>query len=502
VTEFVCEVDERHRSACEDLDFYGEYEGKRYCVFHFPGAEKKADAQFQEALQRKLDEQDFNFSGVYFPDFFSWSTSLGGPRPSQSVSFDGATFAKGVNFTFARFECPVSFMGGTFEDQADLGAHFESTADFRRTTFKGYANFYKAEFIEQLGGHYDPLDYPGTTFSQAEFQAGASFTDVPFEGQADFSKAVFRGGVSFIRTVFHKEAFFSGTSFKEDVSFDEVKFKQLSNFIEITASRKADFREAIFEGPAYFDEATFNKANFSDAYFKEGASFWKLKTSPLSVLGLRATVVEKPERFSFHTTWLRPSWFVDVDAQRFDFSDVEWFSLPNGSQLKLEDEIGALEKRGIETPQSLRKLATACRKLMNNAEENREYPSANEFHYWSMDALRKEGWTRLGLIGTLYWALSGYGVRAARAFWALVVIWAAFATLYVLVDPSEFKDFGQGIGYLWQAAVYSLLALARLNPEPRPEEPGLFQFLVGLEGILAPLQIALLAFAIRRKVMR
>jgi hypothetical protein len=98
--------------------------------------------------------------------------------------------------------------------------------------------------------------------------------------------------------------------------------------------------------------------------------------------------------------------------------------------------------------------------------------------------------------------LSGYGVRAARAFWALVVIWAAFATLYVLVDPSEFKDFGQGIGYIWQVAVFSLLALARLNPEPGPEEPGLFQFLFGLEGILGPLQIALLALAIRRKVMR
>jgi hypothetical protein len=52
------------------------------------------------------------------------------------------------------------------------------------------------------------------------------------------------------------------------------------------------------------------------------------------------------------------------------------------------------------------------------------------------------------------------------------------------------------------AVVYSLLALVRLNPEPRPEEPGVFQFLVGLEGILGPLQIALLALAVRRKVMR
>jgi hypothetical protein len=53
-----------------------------------------------------------------------------------------------------------------------------------------------------------------------------------------------------------------------------------------------------------------------------------------------------------------------------------------------------------------------------------------------------------------------------------------------------------------QALVYSLGAVARLNPEPRPTEPGLFQFLVIVEGLLGPLQIALLALAVRRKVMR
>jgi hypothetical protein len=234
---------------------------------------------------------------------------------------------------------------------------------------------------------------------------------------------------------------------------------------------------------------------------------------------------------------------------------VEWFRLPNGEELALEDEIEALERQGVfAQPHDFRKLAKACRKLVNNAEENREYPTANEFHYWSMNALRLGGWSvvyeallkeevrrdiwegeqrnirfkdlwpptaldigallrkdtwhyirdrnKFGLVNSLYWALSGYGVRAARACWALIAIWAAFTTLYVLVAPPEFEDFGHGIGFLWQASVYSLLALARLNPEPRPEEPGVFQFLVGLEGIFGPLQIALLALAIRRQVMR
>src|SRR5829696_2200397 len=62
-------------------------------------------------------------------------------------------------------------------------------------------------------------------------------------------------------------------------------------------------------------------------------------------------------------------------------------------------------------------------------------------------------------------------------------------------------DFGWLLEKVGQAAIYSLGALVRLNPEPKPDDSNLFQSLVIVEGILGPLQIALLALAIRRKVM-
>jgi hypothetical protein len=221
-----------------------------------------------------------------------------------------------------------------------------------------------------------------------------------------------------------------------------------------------------------------------------------------------------------------------------------------------------LKKHTGVSPHTL--LAQACRRLSANAEENREYLLANEFHYWSMDAVRKESWRHFkdltleslakketkketwrairkhfGLVTTLYWALSGYGVRAGRALGVLVGLWAVFAILYMLLGPSELRVFstafwwllsiwalfpplgppvytqflsseldlisvtsiGQGMRHSGQAMVYSLSTLARLNPKPKPD-PGLFQFLVTVEGILGPLQFALLALAIRRKVMR
>jgi hypothetical protein len=267
------------------------------------------------------------------------------------------------------------------------------------------------------------------------------------------------------------------------------------------------FERAKFIGKAMsFSESKFSceETSFKGAKFRERAWFWGTKNNPVfspqAGVSFEQCRIEKPELLTFNTVLLHPSSFINTDVRNVDFTDVKWYGMPGGPEGTLEEEIDALTKRDIESPHIL--LSQACQRLSANAEENREYPLANEFYYWSMDALRKKGRRSFGPIRTLYWALSGYGVRARRAFLVLLAMWAAFTILYGLVDPPGFEKFGQGISYFWQSAVYSLLALARLNPEPRPELPGLFQFLVGLEGLLGPLQIGLLLLAIRRQVMR
>jgi hypothetical protein len=177
-----------------------------------------------------------------------------------------------------------------------------------------------------------------------------------------------------------------------------------------------------------------------------------------------------------------------------------------GPQGKIEAEVKALEEREVKSSYTL--LSQACRRLSTNAEENREYPLANEFHYWSLDALRKQSWRKgLGLIRTLYWALSGYGVRAGRALGVLVTIAVVFAVLYMLVGHPSLRvlpivGIWQALADAGQAVMYSFGVMARLRPEPIPKEMGPFQILVTVEGILGPIQIALLALAVRRKVMR
>src|SRR5207237_8274606 len=84
---FVCDCERLMRSACKGLPFFKEHEGKRYCVFHYPGKDKSA--AFSEVLKRKLDAQDFDFRGVQFAD----NVTLSNFTFTKPAHFDSATFS-------------------------------------------------------------------------------------------------------------------------------------------------------------------------------------------------------------------------------------------------------------------------------------------------------------------------------------------------------------------------------------------------------------------------
>ena len=447
VAEFVCGVREKNPlslSACKNLP---EYRDTGYCVLHFPGKEKRED--FEQVKKDKLEQEDYDFSGTVFP--------------------------KGIS-DFSRFV-------------------FDGNADFTGATFVGKADFTEAQFCGEW-----------TTFSGAQFSGERTdFLVAQFNAaETLFNVAQFSGeGIDFLGAQFSGEwTTFSGAEFSgESTSFSRAQFRAAeTDFLRAQFNAAATFFNVAQFGSAEtsFQEATFSKkVYFSGVTFSEKVTFWgtqgNLVFGPGAWAQFDRSRIDKPEQFTFNAVLLHPGWFINADVRKVDFTDVKWYGMPGGPEGTIEAEVKALEERGVESPYT--QLSQACRRLSANAEENREYPLANEFYYWSMNSLRKEGWRSLGVIGTLYWALSGYGVRATRAFLVLVGICAAFAALYMLFGPPKLEDLGQ-------ALVYSLGAVARLNPEPRPTEPGLFQFLVIVEGLLGPLQIALLALAVRRKVMR
>src|SRR6266508_2954755 len=144
---FVCDCEEVMREACTGEPFYRELEDKRYCVLHFPGKEKSAD--FQQALQRKLENEDFDFRGVWFPD---------------QLPFEEYEFTTKANFSFATFSAEAYFTRATFNAEADfISATFRARADFTRATFNAEAYFSSATFSNEA------------YFSFATFSAGAHF---------------------------------------------------------------------------------------------------------------------------------------------------------------------------------------------------------------------------------------------------------------------------------------------------------------------------------------
>jgi hypothetical protein len=127
---FACECDEAMHRACKDEPFFGEREGKRYCVLHFPGTEKKE--AFDAAVEKKLKSKDFNYQGVWFPKG-RWFRGLEIPEPAY---FSFATFDGAASFRKTVFRSSAHFDHATFIDHASF-----NPADFDSAVFEGSAKF-------------------------------------------------------------------------------------------------------------------------------------------------------------------------------------------------------------------------------------------------------------------------------------------------------------------------------------------------------------------------
>ena len=402
-SEIICCQQKVSNSACAKQGFFREYEGKNYCVLHYPSPDKSV--AFHEALIKKLEAKDFNFNAVWFPD---------------TTNFEGF--------------------------------HFGSDVTFRGATFN--ANTY--------------------------------FGQVHFKGDVDFTKAKFNYEVYFYRTLFNK-----------NVSFYKATFNMLAYFGELTFASEVNFRSAIFKDYVRFVGAS-EKSEFG------------VDTK----LNLYFTHVEKPERVSFHTLSLRPRWFINIDTRKFEFTDIKWFG-----ESEVKEELNTLK----ENTNSAHKLLTITyRQLAINAEENHRYREASQFRYNAFETSRIENFKGFvpWKLDWWYWLASGYGESIKRAFFIYIVLIGAFSLSYMYVsfeatnktndvtNPTQIQ--GSQLNLinnpdkqfsLNEAIVYSISTSILQKPEPKPSTITA-KFLVLMETILGPAQIALLALALRRRFIR
>jgi uncharacterized protein YjbI with pentapeptide repeats len=544
---FVCACGQWASYACRGEAFYKEHEGKRYCVLHYPGKEKAAD--FKEILMRKLDDKDFVFRGVWFPDNisfdnveFSERVDFSSATFSADVSFNRATFV-GAAFSDAKFESSASFNAATFGAVAYFSgaifgakadfcfANFIKGADFISTTFSGEAIFSGAAFAGEVDpGAAEAGFKVSANFKSSAFKAKADFISARFDG-ADFSFTTFTEGAHFSGAIFSAKekvsgvAYFTSATFGARANFNDAMFSGEAYFTSANFGKGVDFIVATFTLVAYFDEAIFSaKADFSSAKFAERVSFRSAtfrnyvtfagnENRPVfsdgASLSLQFASVEKPDLVSFHSLTLRPHWFVNVDPRKFDFINIDW------TWPRIDEEIERIKNYKISHQH--RMLAIVCRALAVNAEENHRYEEASRFRYMAMDTRRLEGWRGFAFwrLNWWYWLASGYSERVFQAFLVLLGIWLLSSVLYTQVgftasgpmttsesDMPAVKRDEVGVPLFWSRALtYSAGVMTLQKPEPRPATIAA-QSLVILETVLGPFQAALLALAIRRKFMR
>jgi Pentapeptide repeats (9 copies) len=150
---FVCDCEPLMHSACAGLPFYNRHEGKRYCILHYPSTEKSEG--FYPAFNRKINAEDFDFRGVFFPGYVSFSDHQFNHRAvfisatfSGEADFSRATFKEEAYFSKATFCAEVLFREATFEAKADFfSVRFTREANLASVSFVGVADFSQAVFL-------------------------------------------------------------------------------------------------------------------------------------------------------------------------------------------------------------------------------------------------------------------------------------------------------------------------------------------------------------------
>jgi uncharacterized protein YjbI with pentapeptide repeats len=429
----------------------------------FEDAKFENKASFSEAIFRR----GAGFSGAVFKE----SAIFGGAKFGGEANFVEASLGRFANFNDVIFRGLARFVKATFTGEAGFGgAQFRRDADFDRATFT-WIWFGAATFARNA------------SFSAATFKGNARFDGAIFKGAAVFQGATFEHArwlgpilalgtlrldsasfleaadiqvsadrLSLVRTRFpegariwarfaeinlEKAVFGASSILAASAEFQGLNEAELStryggDSIRSARPRLLSMRWASVENLTVsgidLSPCRFFGAHHLDGLRLEGGSSFTLTPAHRRVTLRQATAEEHKWRDS-HTTPLSASgWYPERCALPNDLSD---------SELEAMD------------------IATIYRDLRKGRENNKDEPGAADFYYGEVEMRRlagsAAGRTREGsrekerrppraparltrdrgehLILTLYWLVSGYGLRASRALGSLFVTVLVFAAL-------------------------------------------------------------------------
>jgi hypothetical protein len=472
---------------------------------------------------------------------FAAGVGFGGARFAESAWFDGAEFEQGADFGSARFGILASFARARIRGEVRFHhAEFATGPNCNEAEFVGEASFSTARF----GG--------ASSFGSTRFADRAHFVDTELGGDAHFLNARFESSCAFARARFAGDAVFRGAAFAERASFAEAEFRALVNLTDSRFEDDATFTGATFARPVAiggFEVA--GKLSFSQATFADDGAL-DVAASGIDLAGTRFAgranlVVRAAEITLDYATFeqrsvlaggrprprlmsirraavanlalanldLRGCRFVgahDLDALHIE-PDCEFADPPPGRRYTRRRTIAEEHHwRGWDSPETRpsewlealspvdvldpARIASLYRLLRKALEDHKDEPGAADFYYGEMDMRRHQPRDRgEAAVLTLYWLVSGYGLRALRALACLALTILAGALLLDWFGFRPDESFGRSLLFSLESSVSLLRA-----PETKLTAGGeVVQIVLRLAG---PLFFALALLALRGRVKR
>lgn len=409
-------------------------------------------------------------------------------RPRMgSADFSEATFIGDVGFENTMFTSRAWFSGATFSGAAQFGrVTFSGTAGFRRAKFTGRAGFEEARFTDRA------------LFGEAKFASAARFRRVTFSGEAEFRMAKFTGRAGFEKARFTDRALFGGATFASAARFFSTTFEATPQLGPMVCQEQLDLSEVVFEVPVTIEAAAEYLVCRRTRWASTAALRLRHATVDLSdaVLESPVSVAAHSRPFTLHNgiemaepdmadSQVRVTSLRGVDAAHLvlngiDLSDCRFAGTIHLDQLRLEGRYrlaaapAGIGRHGVWpvrwTPRRTlaeehywratryvgadgwspvpegeevlvpAALAPVYRQLRKAFEDGKHEPGAADFYYGEMEMRRHADdipWGERSLL-TLYWVLSGYGLRASRALgWLLVAMTATVLAMMLWGLPQS-----------------------------------------------------------------
>lgn len=438
----------------------------------------------------------FNGAALFRNVTFSGEAEFMGAAFNTEVRFDSAVFNANAAFGGVTFRGAAWFKDAKFNENASFrGSTFHASARFAGTTFHANAEFWSATF-------YTHADFGRTTFNgDASFDVvtisgDAWFEHAAFAGESWFERAAFGGEAGFEGATFDADAGFKRATFSQHAGFDRVTFRGHVGFEDVTFMKAVSFESALLRSEMQIRAA----ANQVDLYGLRGEGRVSLRlraakvdltdvvlTGPVSVLGLGHPIDGVDETAFGHGAAVVPPVRVSsvrgLDAALVTLTDVDltkcrFVGLRRADQIVLdgqcvfadgpggrrrvlaEEHHWRAEGGGARAPHSgiwLRlpeddagrvelvgpaRLEVLYRQLRKALEDAKNEPGAADFYYGEMEmrraatSRRTERW-----LLALYWAASGYGLRARRALaWLALLIVLSIGGLAWFGFPQTAKE--------------------------------------------------------------